>query len=144
MSRWAFIKRRWGVIRLGLIVMVLTLACGRSMWMAFTSMAIAQAPTRQGHVASDTAVVKRYQAAAGVVRDMGVIGYIGQPNPLAARRYHLARLVLLPAVVVPSGDKAVVLADFPDEQGLTAAIATRRWGVIARFGHGLAVLRAAP
>jgi hypothetical protein len=57
---------------------------------------------------------QRFSALKGALPERGVVGYIGEPGPLALGDYYLTQYALAPVVVDHSPNHDLVIGNFPN------------------------------
>jgi hypothetical protein len=57
---------------------------------------------------------QRFSALKAVLPEWGVVGYIGEPGPLALGDYYLTQYALAPVVVDHSPNHDLVIGNFPN------------------------------
>lgn len=79
----------------------------------------------------------RFAALKAALPARGVVGYIGEPGPLARGDYYLAQYALAPLVVDDSQHHAIVIGNFPNS---TPAVTRDELRRVRDFGAGVLLL----
>jgi hypothetical protein len=76
----------------------------------------------------------RFAALKAALPARGVVGYIGEPGPLARGDYYLAQYALAPLVIDDSPHHAIVIGNFPKSTPIAISDDLR---LVKDFGDGV-------
>ncbi len=112
---------QWGALRTVLAVALTALVFARGSWSAFTAWSIAEPPA--GSWPDDQAALYgRYAAARPVVNGHATVGFVGDGDVRQAPPFLIARVALLPTLLVVGADQPLIVVDAHSEEAGRATL----------------------